>query len=143
MPDGIQGKHAPCTKNVLTTINLPLLLLITCSTLTLNYTTLLSTATCCDKPFYIFSAHHPYYHHQPRVAKHTYLIYLATVPDTPICLPLGKYKFNTWFSPSEVLHNISVLLRNLVSYIYTYKLSTSFSSGAAGECNWYVLPIYC
>jgi hypothetical protein len=36
-----------------------------------------------SKPFLSFSFHHPYYSHQPRVAKLTYLVYLATFLDTP------------------------------------------------------------
>jgi hypothetical protein len=62
--------------------------------------------------------------HQPCVAKPTYLVHLVTFPDTPNLLSLGKYKFDTWFSLSEVLHDSSARLWNPLSYIHTYELST-------------------
>jgi hypothetical protein len=101
--------------------------------LTLSYTTLLVTSVCMIKTLLSFSAHHPYYPHHPRVAKPTYLVYLATFIDTPNRLPLGKYKFDTRYSPSEVLHDSSVHLRNPLSYIHTYESSsTSISIAIAG-----------
>jgi hypothetical protein len=42
----------------------------------------------------------------------------------PNCLPLGKYKFYTWYSPSKVLHDSPVRLQNSLSYIHTYESST-------------------
>jgi hypothetical protein len=42
----------------------------------------------------------------------------------PNRLSLGKHKFDTWFSLSKVLHDSSVRLRNPLSYIHTYELST-------------------
>ena len=107
-------------------IKLLLLLKITYST---SYTQLYYTFNylylCDQKPFLSFSVHHPYYPHHPRVARHTYLVYLTTVPNTSSRLPLGKYKFDAWFSPSEVLHDSSVCLRNPFSYIHTYEPSTA------------------
>jgi hypothetical protein len=67
------------------------------------------------------NVNNPYYSHHPRVAKPTYLVYLATFLDMPNRLPLGKYKFDTWFPPSEVLHDSSMCLRNPLSYIHTYE----------------------
>ena len=78
---------------------------------------------CDQNPFLSFSIHHPYYPHHPCVAKPTCLVHLATFPNTPNLLSLGKYKFDTWYSPSEVLHDSSVSLRNPLSYIHTYKPS--------------------
>jgi len=88
---------------------------------------------CDQKLFLSFSVHHPYYPHHPRVAKPTYLVYLAIIPDTPNHLPLGKYKFDTWYSPSEVLHDSSMHLWNPLSYIHTSEpSSTGISSTVAG-----------
>jgi hypothetical protein len=44
----------------------------------------------------------------------------------PNYLSLGKYKFDTWFSLREVLHDSSVRLRNPLSYIHTYEPSTGY-----------------
>ena len=79
---------------------------------------------CDQKHFVSFSIHHPYYPHQPRVPRHTYLVNLTTVPNMSSYLPLGKYKFDTWFSPSEVLYDSSMHLRNHLSCIHTYEPST-------------------
>ena len=98
--------------------------------LTLSYTTLLVTSVCVVNLF-IFSF--TFFIHQPYVAKPTYLVYLATLLDTANCLPLGKYKFDTRYSPSEVLHDSSVRLQNPLSYIHTYEpSSTCISSAIAG-----------
>ena len=53
----------------------------------------------------------------------------------PTRLTLGKYKFDTWYSPSEVLHDSSVRLWNPLSYIHTYKPSTNIPSAVAWDIN--------
>ena len=68
---------------------------------------------------------------------------LLQCPNTSPRLRLGKYKFDIWFSPSEVLHDSSVRLQNPLSYIYTYEPSTiPLKKRNSGSCFLYAEDYY-